>query len=239
VHQVTGHPGQHGMKWHQQHSINAAYTTEDSDIPRPVCTACVYGTMHQTPTDHRKEHRPNSITPGQQFSLDAFANTHKSSRGNKFCDLLTDLATGQIYPVFTKDRSAPELVYKAKILFSMHPAWRIPSPTVVRFVRIDPESNYNSQDFLSCLSSFGYEVERSPPRDKHANGVAERTVGLVTAKANTAMLAPVPRVPQRYWDLAMAYACHTMSFNCNSRINDSPYHYLHECRFLHSFLQPP
>lgn len=195
--------------------------------------------MRQTSTDHRKEHRPNPTAPGQQFALDAFSNTYKSSRGNKYCDLLTDLATGQIHPVFTKDRSAPELISKAKVLFNMHPRWRIPSPTVVRFVRLDPESNYNSQDFLSCLSTFGYEVERSPPRDKHANGVAERTVGLVTAKANTAMLAPTPPVPQRFWDLAMAYACHTMSFNYNSRIQDSPYHYIHgqhvDIKLLHPF----
>ena len=148
VHQVTGHPGQHGMRWHQQHSINAGYTTEDSTSSRPVCTACVYGTMHQTSTDHREEHRPQSITPGQQFALDAFSNTHKSSRGNKYCDLFTDLATGQIHPVFTRDRSASELVNKATVLFNMHPAWRTPSHTNVRFIRLDPESNYNSQSFL-------------------------------------------------------------------------------------------
>ena len=195
--------------------------------------------MHQTPTDHRKEHRPNSLTPGQQFALDAFTNVHTSSRGNKYCDLLTDLATGQVYPVFTKDRSAAELVQKATVLFNMHPSWRNPTCTDTRFIRLDPESNYNSQAFLSCLSKFGYEVERSPPRDKHANGVAERTVGLVTTKANTAMLAPTTPVPQRFWDFAMAYACHTMSFNYNSRIKDSPYHFLHhqhvDIKQLHPF----
>ena len=70
-------------------------------------------------------------------------------------------------------------------------------------------------------------LERSPPRHKHANGVAERSVGLATSKTNTAMLAPNPPVPQRYWDLAMAYALHTMSLNFNERIKDSPYHFIH------------
>jgi hypothetical protein len=45
----------------------------------------------------------------------------------------------------------------------------------------------------------GYEVERTPPRDKHENGIAERTVGIIFAKANVALLAPVPRAPQIYW----------------------------------------
>ena len=228
MHQVTGHPGKHGMKWHQQNSTNAGYTDQDAETSRPPCPACIYGGMHQTPTDHRKAHRPRITTPGHQFALDAFSSTIKSSRGHKYCDLFTDLATGQVYPVFTKDRSAPELVFKTTTLFNMHPSWQIHEPNLLRFVRLDPESNYNSQQFLDCLSEFNYEVERSPPRDKHANGIAERTVGLVTQKANTAMMAPDPPVPKRYWDLAMAYACHTMSFNYNSRIGDSPYHFLHK-----------
>jgi hypothetical protein len=70
----------------------------------------------------------------------------------------------------------------------------------------------------------GYEVERTPPRDKHENGIAERTVGIIFAKANVALLAPVPRAPQIYWDLAILYACVTMAFNYNSAIDDSPYH---------------
>ena len=227
------------MKWHQQHSINAGYTTEDAESPRPVCTACVYGSMHQTPTDHRKKHRPPVNVPGQQFALDAFTTRQKSFRGHKHCDLFTDLATGQIFPVFTKDRSSANLVSKTKTLFEMHPSWRTPHHNILRYIRIDPESNYNSKEFLSCVAKFGYMLERSPPRDKHANGIAERSVGLATSKANTAMLAPKPPVPQRYWDLAMAYACHTMSFNLNDRIKDSPYHFIHgehiNIKHLHPF----
>jgi hypothetical protein len=90
-------------------------------------------------------------------------------------------------------------------------------------IRTDPEPSYMSRTFLECMARHGYEVERTPPRDKHANGIAERTVGIVIAKANVALLALVPRAPQRYWDLAIMYACVTMVFNYNFAIDDSPY----------------
>ena len=98
------------------------------------------------------------------------------------------------------------------------------TPSTERFIRIEPEKNYNSKAFLRCLSDFDYAVERTPPPDKHANGIAERSVGLITSKTNTAMLAPTPPIPNKFWDLAMAYACRTHSLIYNKRINDSPYH---------------
>ena len=223
------------MNWHQKHSTNAAYTTTDTNTPRPLCTACIYGIIHQTSTDHRKVHRDPTTIPGQQFALDAFANTARSSRHHKHCDLFTDLAKGLIFPVFTKDRSALELVTKTTIFFRTHPHWSTQQSDVIRFIRIDPESNYNSQAFCKCLSYFGYSIERTPPRDRHANGITER---LITAKTNIAMVAPTPRVPDIFWDLAMAYACRTHSFNYK-RLNDSPYHYVHnqniDIKQLHPF----
>ena len=228
VHQVTGHPGKHGMAWHRDNSENAAYNADDEAVPRPVCTACINGTMHQVPTDHRRVHRPPPTIPGQQFALDAFTHNVKSARHYRYCDLLTDLATGQTYPVFTKNRSADELATNMKTFFDIHPAWHVRHPSVPKFIRCDAESNYKSKDFLYCISRFGYELERSPPRDKHANGIAERAVGSITAKTNLAMLAPTPPVPQRFWDLAMSYACTTKAFNYTSRIKDSPYHFAHQ-----------
>ena len=41
------------------------------------------------------------------------------------------------------------------------------------------------------------------------------------------MLARNPGVPKRFWDLAMAYVCTTMSFNPSARLNDSPYHHIY------------
>ena len=52
VHLVLGHLGEKGMVWHRQHSIRAAYSAADAATPRPVCGACVRGTMRHASTDH-------------------------------------------------------------------------------------------------------------------------------------------------------------------------------------------
>ena len=59
-----------------------------------------------------------------------------------------------------------------------------------QFIRLDPEWNYRSFEFQAFVSSKGYSLERTPPRDKHAGGVAERAVGVIVAKINVAMLSP-------------------------------------------------
>ena len=56
----------------------------------------------------------------------------------------------------------------------MHPAWQIIDPDVIRFIRFEPESNYNSQSFIDTIFEYKYGIEKTPRREKHANGVAER-----------------------------------------------------------------
>lgn len=124
-------------------------------------------------------------------------------------------------------------------LFDAHPEWRISPCTDDRFIRADSERNYRSARFIQCIGSFGYRLEPTPPRDKHANGVAERTVGTVASKCNLVMLAPTPHVPQTYWDLAMSYVCTTLAFNYHSKIGTSPYNLLTDahvnCKLLRAF----
>ena len=225
VHSVLGHPGYAGMAWHQKNTINAAYTFRDASAPRHVCSACAYGSMRQASTNHRRQHREKPTVSGQQFSLDAYTHTSLSYRRCKHCDLLTDLATGQIYPLFTKDRSSDEICHQLTVFLVAHPWWKDPSVSCDRFIRVDSENCYISEDFIATASAFGYRVEPTPPRDKHANGIAERSIQTIETKTNIAMLAPTPPVPQKFWDLAMAYACDTHSFNYNHRINTSPYHF--------------
>ena len=224
VHLVTGHPSPSVMAWHQENSTNAAFTPKDAAAPRPVCPSCAYGAMSETRTDHHRVHRTPTTIPGQQFALDAYDHTHKSHRRFIYCDMLTDLASGRIYPVFTKDRSAKELISQLSLFFAQYPAWQYRHGDTDRFIRLDSESNYRSDAFLEYTSTIGYRLERTPPRDKHANGIAERAVGVIATKTNIAMLQPSPSVPSRYWDLAMAYACDTHSFNPLARIGTSPYH---------------
>ena len=224
IHHVTGHPGQRGMKWHRENSMNASYSDEDMKKVRGICQGCAYGSLSQTPTDPNRQHREIPLIPGQCFSLDAYTHPIISSRGNKYCDLYTDLATRRYYPVFTSSREASELCEKTELMFLQHPEWKLDaSRAQMRFIRLDSESNYRSADFLRLTSKLGYKLERTPVRDKHAGGVAERAVGLVSSKTNIAMMTPDPHVPQIFWDYAMKYACDTLSYNFSSVIGTSPY----------------
>ena len=224
IHNITGHPGEKCMQWHRDNSLNGKYTDEDVKRHRGVCQGCVYGALHQTPTDPYRDHRPIPVIPGQCFALDAYTHPIESSRGHFYCDIFTDLATRRHYPVFTKDRSAQELCEKTRHLFIKHPEWEYNrSRTQARFIRLDSESSYKSIEFLSFTNSIGYSLEYTPVRDKHAGGIAERAVGVISAKTNVAMMAPNPHVPQSYWDYAMQYACDTHSYNLSSAIGTSPY----------------
>lgn len=224
IHLVTNHPGERGMQWHRENSINGKYTDTDVNRNRGVCRGCVYGSLHQTPTDPYRDHRPIPLIPGQCFALDAYTHSVRSSRGHLYCDIFTDLATRRHYPVFTKDRTAHELCEKTRQLFIKHPEWKLnASRSQTRFIRLDSESNYKSVEFLTFASSIGYVLEHTPVRDKHASGIAERAVGLISAKTNIAMLACDPPVPDSFWDYAMTYACDTHSYNYCSAIGTSPY----------------
>lgn len=181
--------------------------------------------MRQASTDHRRTHRLPSGIIGSQFALDAYTHIHLSYRKFKYADMFTDLNTGRVYPVFTRDRSAEELCLQTSVLFDTHPEWRNTGSTldIDRFIRCDPELSYRSAYFLQCASKYGYRIEHTPPRDKHANGVAERSVGTISAKCNLAMIAPQPHVPHKYWTLAFDYVCITAAFNFHRKIGTSPY----------------
>jgi hypothetical protein len=141
-----------------------------------------------------------------------------------YCDLFTDIGNGRIYPVFTKDRFPNVIISQTSILFAIHPSWQQRHENTDRFFRLDPENNYRSEAFKQTASAFGYRIEPTAPRDKHANGIAERSVGVIDVKTNIAMLNPDPSVPGCYWCLAMEYPCDTHSFNYHTRYGVSPYH---------------
>ena len=83
-------------------------------------------------------------------------------------------------------------------------------------------------------------VSRIPIRDKHAHGVAERSVGNIVTKAKIAMIGNVNNpCPHTYWNNAIQYACHCHDFGYKSRIGTSPYFYLTlrhvHLKYLHLF----
>jgi hypothetical protein len=135
VHRVLAHPGKEGMEWHRTHSTGAAYTRNDAKAHRPVCQACVQGTMRQASTDHLRVHRAPAPIPGSQFALDAYTHAERGAGRFKYCDLFTDLTTRRVYPVFTRDRGAQELCDQVSMLFESHPEWRNAPSTSNRSVR--------------------------------------------------------------------------------------------------------
>jgi hypothetical protein len=195
--------------------------------------------MRQTATDHRRTHRVPLGVAGSQFTLDAYSHGSASYRGFRYGDIFTDINTGASYAIMTKDRGAEELCLRSGALFDSHPEWRSTGSDIDRFIRVDPELSHQSIQFMQHASKYGYRVEATPPRDKHANGIAERAVGIISAKTNLQMLAPTPRVPNKYWCLCMEYACKTASLNYHRKIGTMPYFFVYgqhvNIKHLHPF----
>ena len=83
-----------------------------------------------------------------------------------------------------------------------------------RKIKVDMEAGYQSNEFAEFCHSLGYRIESSPTRDKHAHGVAERSVGNIVTKANIAMLSNINHpCPQTFWPEAIEYACHSNGIN--------------------------
>lgn len=239
VHLTLGHPGKKGMEWHRRNTINAKYTDEDAVSPRPVCPGCAFGGMRQTSTDHLRIHRQNPSRPGQIFSMDAYTHKHPSFRGSLYADVFRDLATQQIYVIYTKTRSADELILELGKELDKYPEWAVNiENTQRRFFRVDAEASYRSNSFRAFLASKYYNIEMTPSRDKHAGGIAERTIGVLSEKTNVAMLAPEPQVPSKFWELAMSYAATTLGFNYSEAIGTSPYTYITGQQANIAYLQP-
>lgn len=72
--------------------------------------------------------------------------------------------------------TSDELCERIGVFFDMHPAWLLTaSADTPRYVRVDPENNYKSEQFLRLMAQYKYYIEHSPTRDKHAQGQAERS----------------------------------------------------------------
>ena len=93
-----------------------------------------------------------------------------------YAHLFTDLASRQVYPVFTKSKLVSELTINMSELFYAHPDWKPNGPVIDRKIKVDMEAGYQSTEFREFCHTLGYRIETSPTRDKHAHGVAERSV---------------------------------------------------------------
>ena len=134
-----------------------------------------------------------------------------------------------IYCNFTKSRAAEDMVKSFTLLWNLNPTWRVfdharPDPRNPLYIRMDPETGYRSDTMLRFMADHGYKTELTPPRDKHAGGIAERMVGIVTAKTNNAMLEN--GAPPSFWCWAMFKTTQDFNFNYSKKIDTSPYNFI-------------
>ena len=96
------------MQWHQKNTIGANYTDKDAAAPRGICQGCALGSAHQYPTNQHYIMSDTPHDPGQQFVVDAFTHHSVGHSGYVYAHLFTDLASRQVYPVFTKTKLVSE-----------------------------------------------------------------------------------------------------------------------------------
>ena len=105
------------------------------------------------------------------------------------------------------------------------------------------EAGYQSTEFREFCHTLGYRIETSPTSDKHAHGVAERSVGNIVTKAIIAMLGNIAHpCPQTFWPDVILYACHCDGFGYKNKIGKSPYFYMNQrhihLKYFHPFWTP-
>jgi hypothetical protein len=186
--------------WHKRNSAHANFTSKDQNATRDICPACVKGKMRAIGTDPNREHRPEPERSGQQFSMDTYTHNFVSRAGNSYAHTVTDFASRRTHVIFVKSRTSAELIAGLGVLFRNNPQWFIGRvPEDKRFWRLDQAGEFMSVAVSTYLSEKGYVVEPVPRKDKHANGIAERKVGLLEEMTNVAMLAVEPPVPNLFW----------------------------------------
>ena len=117
-----------------------------------------------------------------------------------------------------------ELAINMSELFYAHLDWKPNGSIIDRKIKVDMEAGYQSAEFREFCYTLGYRIETSPTRDKHAHGVAERSVGNIIIKTNIAMLGNVAHpCPQTFWPDAILYACPCDGFGYKNKIGTSPY----------------
>ena len=112
------------MRWHQQNTIGANYTDKDAAAARGICQGCALGGAHQYPTNQHYVKSTFAHDLGQQFVVDAFTHHSVGTSGFIYAHLFIDLASRQVYPVFTKSKLVTELISRMALLFHSHPEWK-------------------------------------------------------------------------------------------------------------------
>ena len=109
-------PANRDMRCHQENTIGANYTDKDAAAARGICQGCALDSAHQFPTNQHYVKSTVAHDPGQQLVVGAFTHHSVGTSGFIYAHLLTDLASRQVYPVFTKSKLVTELIARMALL---------------------------------------------------------------------------------------------------------------------------
>ena len=152
-----------------------------------ICQRCALGSAHQYPINQHYVKSDTPYDPGQQFVVGASTH-HSIGTGGFVYAHRNPISSRQVYPVFAKSKLVVESTEMMSNSFFVHPEWKPNGTAIDKKIKVDMEKGYQSVDFKKFCHSLGYRTETSPTRDKHAHGVAERSVGNIVTKANIAMM---------------------------------------------------
>ena len=98
---------------------------------------------------------------------------------------------------------------------------------IKRFRCDNGRGEYNNRLFRGLLAARGISYEPSPPYTQHKNGLAERTIGVLTQKARAMMQDA--KVPAKFWSEAIRTATYLHARTPSRAVNGkSPYEVLHK-----------
>ena len=99
--------------------------------------------------------------------------------------------------------------------------------TIKRFRCENGRGEYDNRLFRGILAAGGIRFEPAPPYTQHKNGIAERTIGVLTRKARSLLLNS--RAPTEFWAEAICMATYLHARTPNRAVDGkTPYEALHK-----------
>ena len=190
--------------WHKrlahlnQRMLQRTLHFTDSNIDLSKCDICIKS-KHQQQFERRRV--PLSTKPFELIHSD-------------MCGPMGTLSIGgaTYYIVYIDDCTRhTELITKSSAeicaKFKHYMAWvKTQGYTIKRFRCDSGRGEYNNKDFLDLQGSNGITYEPAPPYSQHKNGVAERMIRTINAKARSMLLDAA--LPMRFWTEAIHTSCY-------------------------------
>lgn len=192
--------------------------SEDLD---PYCDTCIKAKHKQR---FERTRVPRSIKPFDLIHSDLCGPLEHSIGGAAYYIIYIDDCTRYTEIYFLTTKTSAEVISK----FAHFKAWVTSQGYQIRRFRCDNgKGEFDNADFLQMLGDHGITYEPSPPYTQHKNGVSERMIQTLNAKARCMMLDAY--LPMKFWAEAVRTACYIHCRTPTSSLpdNKSPYEMLY------------